>query len=151
MDNWLGAHYKYDPNKQNVPIVMGYYEEEDIPFHRALASAFTICDRYHCSMMGPTSPNRIYWETGMIDPNGLAGGPLLGNEVAIRKWKTYAECLTEAGVSWKHYHLDGGMTSSTKYFEAFQNPPKVRPSTRTHGMFPSVSLSMTRFTINCRP
>ena len=63
---------------------MGYYDEEDLPFHRALADAFTVCDRYHCSMMGPTSPNRIYWETGMIDPHGERGGPMLSNEVTVR-------------------------------------------------------------------
>ena len=123
MDNWLPAHYRWDGNKENVPLVMGYYEEQDIPFHRALASAFTICDRYHCSMMGPTSPNRLYWETGTIDPNGMGSGPILSNEVTIRRWKTYAECLTEAGVSWKCYQHDRGMLSSVRFFEGFQNLP----------------------------
>ncbi len=127
MDNWLGAHYKYDGNKENVPIVMGYYEEEDIPFHRALASAFTICDRYHCSMLGPTGPNRFYWETGMIDPNGLGGGPMLSNEGFVHRWKTYAEYLTEAGVSWKHYHMKGGMKSQANWCEGFQNLTEASP------------------------
>lgn len=127
MDNWIPAHYHYDHDKENVPIVMGYYEEQDIPFHRALANAFTICDRYHCSMLGPTAPNRLYWETGTIDPNGLGSGPILGDEVTIRRWKTYAECLTEAGVSWKHYHLHDGMKSSTHYFKAFQDLPISSP------------------------
>jgi phospholipase C len=127
MDNWLGAHYKYDGNKENVPIVMGYYEEEDIPFHRALASAFTICDRYHCSMLGPTGPNRFYWETGMIDPNGQGGGPMLSNEGFVHRWKTYAEYLTEAGVSWKHYHMKGGMKSQANWCEGFQNLTEASP------------------------
>jgi phospholipase C len=127
MDNWLAAHYRYDHNKKNVPIVMGYYEEQDIPFHRALANAFTVCDRYHCSMLGPTAPNRLYWETGMVDPNGMGSGPILGDEVTIRRWKTYAECLTEAGVSWRHYCLEDGMRSSTRYFEAFQDLPRSSP------------------------
>jgi phospholipase C len=127
MDNWMPAHYRYDRNKGNVPIVMGYYEEQDIPFHRALANAFTICDRYHCSMLGPTAPNRLYWETGTIDPNGKGSGPILGDEVTIRKWKTYAECLTEAGVSWKHYHFHDGMKSCARYFEGFQNLPTTSP------------------------
>ncbi len=121
MDNWLPAHYKYDGNKANVPIVMGYYEEEDIPFHRALADAFTICDRYHCSMLGPTGPNRFYWETGTIDPHGRGGGPMLSNEGFVHRWKTYAEYLTEAGVSWKHYHLKGGMKSQANWCEGFKN------------------------------
>jgi hypothetical protein len=30
--------------------------DTDIPFHYALADAFTICDQYHCSLMGGTTP-----------------------------------------------------------------------------------------------
>ena len=43
------------------PALMGCYEQADIPVHRALADAFTVCDNYHCSVLGPTSPNRLYW------------------------------------------------------------------------------------------
>lgn len=130
MDSWLTAHYRFDRNKANVPLSMGYYEEEDIPFHRALAGAFTICDRYHCSMMGSTAPNRLYWETGTIDPHGVASGPILSNEVTVRTWRTYAENLTEAGVSWKCYHVEDGMESSLKYFKAFKEAPDSSPLRR---------------------
>jgi phospholipase C len=37
------AHYA---DGKNGPFTMGYYEEQDIPFQRALAQAFTICDNY---------------------------------------------------------------------------------------------------------
>jgi len=67
MDNWLPAHRKAD--KQNGPYVMGHFTRDDIPFHYALADAFTICDGYYCSVMGPTYPNRLYW----ISPTGAAG------------------------------------------------------------------------------
>jgi hypothetical protein len=36
---------------------MGYFTRNEIPFQYALADAFTICDGYHQSIMGPTSPN----------------------------------------------------------------------------------------------
>jgi phospholipase C len=127
MDGFMTGHYKYDGNKANVPYCMGYYEEQDLPFHRALADAFTICDRYHCSMLGSTAPNRLYWETGTIDPNGLASGPILSNEVTVRTWRTYAENLTEAGVSWRCYHVPGGMESSLQYFRNFQEAPVTSP------------------------
>jgi phospholipase C len=130
MDSWLASHYRYDGNKANVPFSMGYYDEEDIPFHRALASAFTICDRYHCSMLGPTAPNRLYWETGTIDPNGVASGPILSDEATVRTWRTYAENLTDAGVSWKCYHVPDGMESSLKYFKAFREAPDGSPLRR---------------------
>jgi phospholipase C len=128
MDSWLPASYELVAgNKQDIPLLMGYFEEQDLAFHRALADAFTICDRYHCSMLGPTSPNRLIWETGTIDPNGTAGGPILGDENAVKTWKTYAECLTDAGVSWKFYQVPGGMTSATKQFKAFQDAPTSSP------------------------
>jgi len=72
MDNWLPAHRKADGERG--PYVMSYYKREDIPFQFALAEAFTICDGYHCSVMGPTWPNRMYWMTGMIDPDGRGKG-----------------------------------------------------------------------------
>ena len=60
---------------------MGYYERQDIPFHFALAETFTLCDAYHCSLLGPTWPNRMYLMTGMIDPRGTGGGPVTSNVV----------------------------------------------------------------------
>jgi phospholipase C len=128
MDSWLPASYQLAKgNQQDIPLLMGYFEEQDLPFHRALADAFTICDHYHCSILGPTSPNRIYWETGTIDPNGTAGGPILGNENVAKRWKTYAENLTDAGVSWKFYEVPGGMASATKLFKAYQDAPASSP------------------------
>ena len=60
---------------------MADFKRDDIPFHWALADAFTICDGYHCSVLGPTWPNRLYLMTGQIDPAGVAGGPIYGNYV----------------------------------------------------------------------
>ncbi len=88
MDNWLPAHRAADHH--NGPHVKGYYTRRDIPFQFALAEAFTICDSYHCSVMGPTWPNRLYWMTGTIDPTGTHGGPIIAN-VAPKPytWTTY--------------------------------------------------------------
>ena len=78
---------------------MGYYTREDIPFQFALAEAFTICDAYHCSVMGPTWPNRMYWMTGTIDPEGTGGGPMI-QQLSFQKagsaGRTYPERLAES-------------------------------------------------------
>ncbi|MFD2420726.1 phosphocholine-specific phospholipase C [Amycolatopsis pigmentata] len=95
---------------------MAYLTREDIPFHYALADAFTICDSYHCSFMGSTDPNRYYlWSgcTGNSDTGGIGGGPVLGNDEAGYSWTTYPERLEKAGVPWKIYQdigdgLDAG-------------------------------------------
>lgn len=102
MDNWLAAHRHADGAKG--PYCMGYYKRDDIPFQFALAEAFTICDGYFCSMMGPTWPNRLYWMTGTIDPDGHHGGPVIRNKNNNFRWTTYAERLEKAGVSWKVFN-----------------------------------------------
>ncbi|WP_329139324.1 phospholipase [Streptomyces sp. NBC_01476] len=104
MDSWLPAHRAADG--ANGPYTMGYYTRDDIPFQFALAENFTVLDRYHCSVMGPTHPNRYMWMSGTVDPNGLAGGPCLDNGApnGTYSWKTYPERLLEAGVSFKFYH-----------------------------------------------
>jgi phospholipase C len=37
-----------------------WYDQRDIPFHYALYSTFAISDHYHCALLGPTWPNRMY-------------------------------------------------------------------------------------------
>src|SRR4051812_17597348 len=74
MDKWLPAHRAADG--VDGPYTMGYHTRADIPFQFALAESFTICDNYFCSVLGPTSPNRMYWMTGMIDADGQYGGPM---------------------------------------------------------------------------
>ena len=69
MDGWLLTHIASD-GEANGSFTMGYYTQEDIPFHWALAKAFTLADNYHCSVMGPTDPNRLFWEEGGNDPQG---------------------------------------------------------------------------------
>ncbi|HEY1790096.1 MAG TPA: alkaline phosphatase family protein [Verrucomicrobiae bacterium] len=135
MDNWLAAHRKADGKK--APYVMGYHTRADIPFQFALAEAFTICDGYFCSIMGPTWPNRMYWMTGTIDPEGKFGGPLIKNTAIPGgfKWTTYAERLEKAGVSWKIYNQPNSHDSERKpfnilqYFTAFE---QARPGTPLH-------------------
>ena len=53
---------------------MGYYERADIPFHFALAEAFTLCDAYHCQLTGPTDPNRIAFFSVNFNPQLASTG-----------------------------------------------------------------------------
>lgn len=128
MDQWLAASYRYiNGDQSNIPRLMGYFTEADLPFHYALADAFTICDQYFCSILGSTTPNRVMWESGWVDPNGEAGGPILINRMNVNRWRAYAEDLTDAGVSWRFYQEPDGMQSQTSYFEAFRNAPENSP------------------------
>jgi phospholipase C len=93
-------------------FTMGYYTRADLPFYYALADAFTLCDNYHCSVLGPTHPNRLMSLSGTIDPAGHAGGPVLITDespdaVYSVRWDTMPEVLEDAGVSWKVYNAHG--------------------------------------------
>ena len=62
------------------------------------------CDGYHCSVMGPTHPNRLTALSGTLDPTGTAAGPvLITNEasqaIGSAYWETMPEVLEDAGVS----------------------------------------------------
>jgi phospholipase C len=126
-DKWVPTHYVSD-GAAHYWYVMGYYERQDIPFHFALAETFTLCDAYHCSLLGPTWPNRMYLMTGMIDPEGTGGGPVISNVVPSPvtgkpyTWTTYPERLTEAGISWRVYQEEDDYgTNPLEWFAAYQN------------------------------
>ena len=106
----LGRHDQWVPNKGLS--AMTYHQRADIPFHYALADAFTVCDAYHCSLMGPTDPNRYHLWTGWVGNDGKGGGPVITNAEVGYDWKTYPERLEAAGISWKIYQDTGtGLTA----------------------------------------
>ncbi len=134
MDQWMPAHRKADGT--HAQFCMGYYKREDIPFQFALAEAFTLCDAYHCSVMGPTWPNRMYLMTGMIDADATGGGPMISNRAPKGgyTWKTYAERLEEAGISWKIYQQkDNYGCNMLENFSVFQQAA-VGSQLHTRGM-----------------
>lgn len=125
---------------------MAYLERADIPFHYALADAFTICDGYHCSIPSSTDPNRYYLWTGYVGNDGKGAGPVLDNAEKGYSWTTYPERLEQAGVSWKIYQdigvgldADGGWgwtndplignygDNSLLYFDQYRNAQPGSP------------------------
>ena len=103
-DGWLDAKRSGHEEYSHLPLTMGYYTREDLPFYHALADAFTVCDQNYCSVMTSTSPNRCYFWSGTIRDG--KGGVHVRNEVIDDgglTWKTFPERLQEAGVSWKSY------------------------------------------------
>jgi phospholipase C len=110
MDSWVSTHTSkaYEGNPDGA-MTMGYYTRRDIPFYWSIADEFTLGDAYHCSILGPTHPNRLMANTGTIDPAGTQGGPITfstdsPNALWTCSWTTVQELLEDAGVSWKVYH-----------------------------------------------
>jgi phospholipase C len=127
--SWLTQHGAWNNGKMDSWVLakastrtLGYLTRQDIPFHYALADAYTICDHYFCSILSSTGPNRTYLWGGMIDPTGANGGPAYdgGSESGLT-WETYAEELQAAGVSWKVYQnaSDNFGDNALAYFTQF--------------------------------
>ena len=126
-------------------LTMGYYTRADLPYYYAIADNYTICDGYHCAVMGPTHPNRLMQMSGTIDPAGKAGGPVIitnGSPDAIFSvhWDTMPEVLEDAGISWKCYGPAGsvysidtmrkvGLTTDSvmPYFSQYREPVDAHP------------------------
>ncbi|WP_425518476.1 phospholipase C [Mycobacterium spongiae] len=106
-DNWLPAQSQSGIPGGNVPATMGFYTRSDLPIHYLLADTFTVCDSYHCSLLGGTLPNRLYWLSASIDPDGTQGGPQVVNPtippIQRFSWTTMPDNLSAAGISWKLY------------------------------------------------
>ena len=107
-NNWIGA---------KGPSTMNYVTGEEIPWQWSLASAYTICDAWHCSVMGPTTPNRLYHWTGTS--NGVTDNG--GESNGTRTWQTYPEALQKAGVSWRIY-VDNSNNGSSWVGDYTDNP-----------------------------
>lgn len=127
---------------QKGPLTMAHLTRADLPYYYALADQFTLCDAYHCSLQGPTGPNRLFHFTGT---SGLSVGqegeycvtnggsdPNPGADMAKDDatdglpWRTYAGRLEEAGVSWKVYQeLANYSDNPLGYFREFRKLDKA--------------------------
>jgi len=115
-----GRYDQWVPNKGVNS--MSYLTREDIPYYYALAEAFTICDAYHCSVMGPTDPNRYHMWTGGVGNHGAGGGPVIDNAEKGYSWTTFPERLEQAGISWKIYQDVGyGLDAAGRWGDAQTN------------------------------
>jgi phospholipase C len=120
---WNAGRYdQWVPNKGVT--TMTYHTRKDLPYQFALADAFTVCDNYHCSLLGPTDPNRYHMWTGWVGNDGAAGGPVITNAEAGNDWSTYPERLERAGISWQVYQ-DIGVGLDAAGFWGWTNDPYI--------------------------
>jgi phospholipase C len=153
MDGFVSSRLAINSN--DAALTMGYYTRADIPYYYALADAFTLCDNYFCSVIGPTDPNRLYTVAASLDPDGKNGGPVLQTIVANRAafygrltYTTMPEQLQARGISWKVYSspdetILGGLLSDNvlSYFKNFQDPASVLHQNAFGPQFPVDFLS----------
>ena len=107
----------------------GYYGADAMPFTSQLAREFTVFDRWHASVLGPTYPNRAYLHSGQ---SGTYKTNMLPFATGGYDWETIWDRLGRAGVPAAYYYTDlpvlalwGGRLDSfthpiTDYFEQAQ-------------------------------
>src|SRR5215470_15908296 len=113
-DRWLDTKRSGHKEYAAMPLTMGFYSREDIPFYYALADAFTICDQHFCSSLTGTTPNRLYFWTGTIrqDQHEDSYANVWNENVDFGTqvyWKSFPERLEENGIPWKIYQNEISM------------------------------------------
>src|SRR6185436_2658005 len=93
-------------DRAKLQRVMDYFGPDQLPAYAALAQSFGICDKWFCSHIGPTWPNRFVTLTGDLNRD-LEGEPELNqpdfNRLSPITRKTVFDHLTERGVTWRLY------------------------------------------------
>jgi len=88
---------KRPPNQVAFPRnVMAYHTPDQVPVYDFLAENFCICDRWFCSVPGPTLPNRLY------SIGGSSGGHKDGKP-SLFNVHTFVRHLDKAHVSWSWF------------------------------------------------
>jgi phospholipase C len=99
-DGFMTA-YQNSWGEEMPPDAMSYLRRANVPVSYALADAFTSCDRWFSSVLGPTWPNRMYLHSGQS--NGITANDL---PVDGFEWPTIYHRLDAAGIDWRYYFID---------------------------------------------
>ncbi len=105
-DGWIEAKRPGNKDFKHMPLTMGYYTREDIPFYYSLADAFTVCDQHFCAALTGTTTNRSYHWTGKTHDEPGEKAKVRNGELTYDKeasWATFPERLEDNGISWKVY------------------------------------------------
>ena len=145
--SWEGGRIEFNHGKmdgfvrgENDVYAIGYYGERDLPFIPAAAKAFTTFDRYFCSLLGPTLPNREYMHAAQsygVKTNDLP--PQAGYPNGFPDTTIFA-ALEKKGISGRYFFSDEPVA-------ALWGPPGIARSSRVEeyyaraasGTLPAVS------------
>lgn len=101
---WDDIHAEWDNGGMdgfyttNGPVALGYYDSSDLAYYYRLASKFTLCGNYFCSLLGGTFPNRLYL------CSGTSGGNT-SNSISVGSltYPMILDLFSQTGITWKNY------------------------------------------------
>jgi phospholipase C len=144
MDGFL-RQYEATHGDGIAPEALGYLTGAHIPWTWALADGATVCDRWFCSLLGPTWPNRLYLHSGQS--NGLSK-----NEVPPEgfNWPTIYHRLNDKGVKWRYYFSDLPVAGLWKDLVSDETTHRLEQffDDAAAGTLPPVSVVEPAFTAN---
>ena len=113
--SWTSSHLQFDHGRNDgfvtsveeiapdadASVAMGYWTAEDLPFYAGLARTFPLADRWFCSCLGPTFPNRRFLIAatahGLIDDE-------IASIIDYPRSGTIFDLLNRHGIEWINYH-----------------------------------------------
>jgi phospholipase C len=121
------------PTKVVANDVLGFYDEEDLPFYAFLATHYAYSDRYYCSHPGPTFPNRMYSLTGDVQYDRY-GFPIIennnGDNFLLSRAPTIFDLLFRKGVSFRVYESDPSVTMLRMFVRYATDTTSILPLDR---------------------
>jgi phospholipase C len=136
--SWTAVHQQWDGGamdgfyKSSGNSGIGYYTADELPYYYSLLHSPNagLCANYHCSVLGPTWPNRFYLMAGTsggITSNGYWGYDTFRSA----QWPIILDLLDEAEISWKIYYIgsdgvDVGDTDNVAVFwDKYSHDPRT--------------------------
>ena len=125
--SWSGTHREWDggamdgftaqnvdPDDPTGSRTIGWYDRQDLPFYYKLYKRFATADRYFCSVLSQTFPNRFYLLAATSFGHIRNDFPMSTNDWAPAGG-TIFERLDQGGVTWKIYASQFGFASLFAY------------------------------------
>jgi phospholipase C len=97
----IGSEANYDPEGSRV---MGYYNQEDLPYYYDLGTFFATSDRWFSPVLTATYPNRMYLFTASSFGHEYGDADASHPNYSA---KTIFRAMNQANVSWLIYYKDG--------------------------------------------
>lgn len=146
--SYQGGRVEYDSGKmdgflragRNDIYCIGYYNEPALPFYNSLARNYTSFDRYFCSILSSTFPNRVFQHAAQTDR--------LSNTFTISTLPTIWDRLAAAGVGARYYYSNVPFLGlwGAKYIP-ISSPYQQFLTDALAGNLPSFSFVDPRYTI----
>ena len=95
MDGFVHA---LNQRNQDGRLVMGFYDDRDIPYYWNLADEFVLFDRFFTSAARGSFTNHVFW----VSAAAPAGRDDFGED-GLGDFPTIFDSLQERGISWKFY------------------------------------------------